>query len=193
MRNLRFPAVIATVVLTGGFIACATPQAENQPDESRYELTKDSRGRVIRLDRRTGEVVLVDNLLRRGQPPTQSGPIMRGPSPNLAVPAQQADSREQKTSAAPSPGNPNQDGESTAPTIRTAMCAAATTIHSGVTIADSPVYPGADLTVPLVTLPSGILLSVEDRSGDWIRVGLDSRWGSTTGYIHCESLRPFSP
>ena len=177
--------------------------ASSTSSESRYQLTKDKDGRVLRLDTVTGEVTVAE--------PAPAAPSRQRPSSAVAAPAKVPEpapnppvaevvaSAPPRPLPIPIPADPAPQAQVRPPVEIVAapsraendVCAREDFIRSVATLADVPVYirPGPT-EKPLATLTNGVALMVIERAGDWMLVRFqDFRFGPRVGYAHCSQLR----
>jgi hypothetical protein len=132
-----------------------------QTDDSRFELKHDQDGRLVRLDKSTGEVTVVESPAPAGE---RSAKRPKAKRPNASssepvAPAQTACGSERpKTVTVSAPG--------------------------------APVFiQPRILPTPLVTLAAGTELPVVRSESSWYYVRFDDkRWGPRFGYIQCSSV-----
>lgn len=160
--------------------------------ESRYELKEDNQGRLFRLDRVTGEVVLLQEAIRQSRSRTidvqPSAPRIAGRAPRVPVPTV-VENPQAPVIAQEPVGNVDQGQQ--APVTAIGLCGRTQVARTGVTLADAPVFAAPEnLLTPLTTLVSGVLVPIAEQSGDWLLIRFeDLRWGSRAGYVHCSNLR----
>lgn len=134
------------------------------PQEAQFEFKNDDHGRLVRLDKRTGEITVVEDPAAHTAPATSRRREKRkpvaAPRPDPAVPAK-----------------PSACGEEHARRVTVAAEGAPVFIYPRV------------LPTPLVNLPSGTELPVVESAGSWYRVQFeDENLGPRQGYIHCASV-----
>jgi hypothetical protein len=193
---------LSTLLCLWGSAGCNLPEVSSTSSESRYQLTKDRDGRVLRLDTVTGEVTVAapTPVTVRPTPPARADSPPAETRGNVAEPADTrslSGSIPASTSTAVTP-EPRPTVEITAkptgPALGTAgidMCARQEIARQAVTLADAPVYVEPRVTqAPITTLASAVLVAVAERSGDWVLLRFnDARWGPRAGYVHCRQLR----
>ena len=138
--------------------------SSSKPQEALFELKNDDHGRLVRLDKRTGEVTVVDD-----------------PAAHTAR-ATSHRREKRKPVAAPQPDE--------AIPVKPSACGDEHVRRVTVAAAGAPVfiYPRV-LPTPLVNLPSGTELPVVESAGTWYRVQFeDKNLGPRQGYIHCASV-----
>lgn len=153
---------ILPFVTAGGDASRATP-----PDSNRFELKQDGQGRLVRLDKMTGEVTTVNS------PPAGSRRTRK-------VATDAAKGNSERVGAIPDPGPLcDQAGGSTPHTVT-------------VSTENTPLFMKPRvLPVPLTNLSAGSVVPVVEMEGDWYLIRFkDRRWGSRVGYIHCSDVRP---
>lgn len=174
--NVRFPSLTST--------------AADKTTESRYQLTKDKDGRVLRLDTVTGEVTVAEPAKapptrQRASAPAAAAVVSesRSASPAPPLPAPAAPPTEESHPNVEIPPAPTNTGID--------VCGREDLIRNVVTLTDVPVYVDARrMDQPLTTFPSGVMLMVFERSGDWLLLRFqDARFGLRFGYAHCSQLR----
>ena len=201
-------AAVAVIFCAGAGVACNirfpsdTANASGTPSESRYQLTKDKNGRVLRLDTVTGEVTVAEpapapqtrqreasaaaTLAKVSEPTANLVDEVAASEPPrpLPIPADPAPAEELRPSVAivAAPARAEND-----------VCAREDFIRYVATLADVPVYiEPRPMEKPLSTFTSGVLLMVIERSSDWVLVRFqDLRFGPRVGYAHCSQLRAF--
>jgi len=154
-------------------VACSACGIGSTPnDQSRFELKQDDKGRVIRLDRVTGEVTAVDasRLVPAEQPlstkaksESPAGPKATG----LPAPSRPAST----ASRAVAPAMPRAIGQTFAVAVAT------------------PIYqtPAPNQT-PLRVVEAGFVLSFISSDGTWYRVMFDDPTGGRLyGYVAAKS------
>jgi hypothetical protein len=152
---------------------CGPARSVEPRSEDRFELKHDERGRVVRLDKTTGEMAIVsgDRLI-----PIKSNAGDR----NTRAPRQTASAEE-------SPKNPPDEQpptkSSSAPALRAAMesmIGRQTNLQ-----AEAPVFITATATqTPLTVLPAGSTVRVIGIEADRYLVEFDDRqWGRRAGFV----------
>jgi hypothetical protein len=199
-------AAVAVILCACAGVACNirfpsdTANASGTPSESRYQLTKDKNGRVLRLDTVTGEVTVAEPA-----PAPQTRQRAASAAATLAkVSEPTANLVDEVVAAAPSrplpiPADPAPAAELRPPVASVAaparaennVCAREDFIRYVATVADVPVYIRPRPTEsPLATLTNGVALMVIERSSDWVLLRFqDLRFGPRVGYAHCSQLR----
>ena len=198
--------VVAVVLYACASVACNirfpsdTANASGTPSESRYQLTRDENGRVLRLDTATGEVTVAEPA-----PAPQTRPRAASAAATLAkVSESTANVVDEVVPAEPPrplpiPADPAPAGELRPAVAVVAaparaennVCAREDFIRDVATLADVPVYIQPRPTEkPLATLTNGVALMVMERSSDWVLLRFqDLRFGPRVGYAHCSQLR----
>jgi hypothetical protein len=147
-------------------IGCGDLRDSSQASEqARFELRNDNNGRLVRLDKTTGEITVVDD------PATHTPP------------AAGRRTREKRRPVVASASDH-------AASVTSTGCVTEHVRTVTVTAAEAPVFilPKV-LPTPLVTLPSDTELPVVESTDSWYRVQFeDSRLGPRVGYIHCGSV-----
>jgi len=139
--------------------------SSHPPEQTRFEFKNDNNGRLVRLDKTTGELTVVDD------PATHTPPV-----------ASRHTREKRKPVVAPMSDH--------AVSARSAECVSEPVRTVTVTAAGAPVFIHPQvLPTPLVILPSGAELPVVESTGSWYRVQFeDSTLGPRVGYIHCGSV-----
>ena len=163
----RRTAGLLTFVLTCplAMVACSEHRdSSSPPEQSRFEFKNDDHGRLVRLDKTTGELTVVDDPAAHTPPATKRSREKRKP-----VTVSTTDS---------------------AKPVTTSTCGGEHVRRVTVAVAGTPVFIQPQvLPTPLVTLPSGTELPVVESAGSWYRVQFeDTTWGPRIGYIHCGSV-----
>jgi hypothetical protein len=183
----HFSIVALTILVSGCSRIGSTPPQSN---DSRFELQRDTQGRLIRLDRVTGEMVLIDGTRLK------------------ALPADSNVKRPQTVSRRSEPSMDKTDRARSVP-IATPTLAGGTTPLASVVLAAATASPGNTVALtaaapvfltptssqtPLRVLPAGsvvTVIAIEDR---WYRVEFnDEQWGRRVGYVAKASTTPTSP
>lgn len=180
------------LITTGLVYSLACDELKNgsqkTTDSSRFELKQDNQGRVIRLDKVTGEVVVVDGTKLVPLKPEAAirTPVNRPPASPKAVSSappvqeQRADpvamTTEPVTLQPPDAPNVQGDASRSAPAV---------VGHSAVLIAATPVFVTArGNQTPLMTLSKGAVVRVRAVEGDWYEIEFDDpRWGKRVGFV----------
>jgi hypothetical protein len=175
--------------------------ASSTSSGSRYQLTKDKDGRVLRLDTVTGDVTVAE--------PAPAAPSRQRPNSAVAAPAnvpEPAPTPPVAEVVASEPPRPLPVAADPAPRAQVRppaeivaapsraennVCAREDFIRNVATLADVPVYIRPRPTEkPLATLTNGVALMVIERASDWVLVRFqDFRFGPRVGYAHCSQLR----
>ena len=201
-------AAVAVILCACAGVACNirfpsdTPNASGTPSESRYQLTKDKNGRVLRLDTVTGEVTVAEpapapQTRQRAASATATLAKVSEPTANLVDEVAASEPRR----PVPIPADPPPAEQLRPPVAIVAaparaennVCAREDFIRYVATLADVPVYiEPRPMEKPLSTFTSGVVLMVIERSGDWVLLRFqDLRFGPRVGYAHCSRLRAF--
>lgn len=149
---------------------------------SRYTFAQDDQGRLVRLNKHTGELVLVESSLPQ---PVARRPRAAAPEVAVAEPAQPD-------------ATPDVPSEADTPDL-TAQHTPAPTCPSPATFAEashirvkstSPVFvEPRELRVPVATMTAGAVLPIAEVANDWLLVRFeDDQWGPRVGYIHCATV-----
>jgi len=151
---------LAGAVLLAG---CGRHPSPGPATETRFELKQDPEGRLVRLDKATGEVTVVDNSPAR---PEKKQP-RKGRSPSIAEPT------------APSRKTVSACGNDHVRVVSVTSPTAAVFVRPQV------------LPTPLITFETGAQLPVVKTEGAWFYVRFDDRrWGPRFGYIQCADVMP---
>jgi hypothetical protein len=163
-RALRLLTLVLAWPLTT--IGCGDLRNSSHPSEqARFELKNDNNGRLVRLDKTTGEIRVVDDPATHTPPAAgrrtreKRKPVVASTSENAAL-------------------------------VTSTTCVTEHVRTVTVSVAKAPVFilPKV-LPTPLVTLPSDTELPVVESTGSWYRVQFeDSTLGPRIGYIHCGSV-----
>jgi hypothetical protein len=165
---MAYRSATLAIFLLGGTlftVGCGEPDnSAARSENSRFELQHDKQGRLVRLDKTTGKVTVVDTSATRAESPTRR-------------------TREkQPTSSTPPPTTPSDAAAS--------ACGNQGLTKVSVVLSAAPVFIQPQrLPTPLVTLAIGTDLPVVKAEGDWYLIRFDDkRWGPRVGYIHCASV-----
>lgn len=188
-------AALAVALLTAGCDRLQWPTTTTHDEASRYETTKDGRGRLVRLDKVTGKVTMVNGT--------------KAPLPATAtLPAAARAARRARTASEPSlqpqptsaPARPavSKPAAGALPPVPTPIAFGELCGNPGervaVTLVDTGVYARPNLGTPLVgRVVSGTLVTIAGDSGQWLRATLERRRGPLSGFVHCTALRPLTP
>lgn len=176
----RILAPIAAVLFSISLSACHLWDKTPAPADSRYQLSKDSGGRLVRLDTVTGEVTIVEGgTIQAHQTPRRAEPVTlkdeQPPATNAPV----------QTPAVPLP-----------PTVVDDPCPLITgPLRVGIILTEARVFiRPRELQTPLATLANATRVSMLERSGEWVLVRFeDRRWGPRVGYVRCSAVRAAKP
>jgi hypothetical protein len=165
--------VVLTSILMFSTACNEAPRTTQEAD--RFELKQDARGRIVRLDRVTGEITEVTG--------AQLAPGKRHQNPIGSAATRQ-----------PTDRSDGVDPPATANVPEASLCNQE--VHSGpktvtVSTAKAPLFiEPRVLPTPLTDLPRGAEAPVVQVEGDWYLVRFeDRRWGSRVGYVHCAQVR----
>jgi Zn-dependent protease with chaperone function len=176
---------------------CNLP-ASDTSGESRYQLTKDPDGRVLRLDTVTGELTVAAPASETNPRPVAPPTIPTKPAPPERPAEGVADDRPVPNFSSPVQADSQPIAQipisTTATATRSAgidMCSRSELTRQAVTLADTAVYVEPRVTqTPITTIASAVLVTVAERSGEWVVLRFnDARWGARAGYTHCSQLR----
>ena len=166
------------VVLTAALMfstACSDVGKTTQPDADRFELKQDARGRIVRLDRLTGEITEVTSAQAR------SGKRHKNPIRNAAT--EKSTDRVDRVDPSPAANAPE------ASLCNQAEHSRPKTITVSTTKAPLYIEPRV-LPASLTELPTGSEAPVVQVEGDWYLVRFeDTRWGPRVGYVHWTQLQ----
>jgi len=165
-------ALVALAATALGIVTAscdALPRNEPAPSgQDKYQLMRDGRGSVIRLDKATGEMWLVEGVNLTPLKPTGGGnaPLAgKSPPPTKAVP----------------PETPTRTANTEA--SRTAVEALPGQMITITATASVFVSPNRNQT-PLIVAAPGSTFSVRGTEGDWYYIEFnDARWGTRVGYV----------
>jgi Zn-dependent protease with chaperone function len=172
MQMYRVALVFAVLA---GTAACdrILPASSNQSQE-RFELKQDSQGRVIRLDKTTGQVVLVDGtrLVPLGKP--ELGSASTDSKPVASQPAKAIDSASNTQIPATRTSPPSREEPVSPSEIEVISITA-----------NAPVFATTDQTArPLVIAAKGSRFRVTGERGDTYRVDFtDPQLGHRIGFV----------
>jgi hypothetical protein len=162
-----FGLLLACQLVVGGCGQFGEPAPRTE--DSRFELTHDKQGHLIRLDKATGKVTVID-----------------APAPRTVTPARQT---REKRSAVETPSTTT-SSQVTTPSCGNEHITNVRVAKSGAAVFIQPQV----LPTPLLTLAIGTELPVMKSAGGWYYVRFeDNRWGSRFGYIHCSSVVSAGP
>jgi hypothetical protein len=187
-----FAAIAAASIFSLGCQAWKDATAQQQ-DQARYELKQDSQGRVIRLDKMTGEVVIVDGTRLvpvKGTTPAPNSrqkviqvptraPLVAGSSPEK-LPESAAAGIEPITLRPPDSSTGGVSPVKSEPAPEAVTPGQQATIAS-----ETRVFVSAsERQIPLTVLNRGTLVRVRAVEGDWYQIEFnDSRWGRRFGFV----------
>jgi hypothetical protein len=170
----RSVVVVATVSVGCNDTSIAPPKVT--PEETRFELRQDNRGRVIRLNKRTGEMSVVDGT--RVTPLRDvAGSNPRPPAPQPADSVLRGSSVQRPTQRPP---KLDERAEMPAGPVHVALPGQLVRVTT-----TAPVFlESRAMKTPLEVLDPGVTLKVLDNEGDWYRVEfVSNRFGQRVGYI----------
>jgi hypothetical protein len=186
-RSLGLAVVVAVGVAFS--VGCDRLTARNQSEPERFQLQRDSQGRMIRLDKVTGEVVIVDGT-RLIPVKSPNAPSARG-SARTAGAAKQAE----HVPAAPVVPTANEPAATlpAQPALLTSIPAETLPhdypplpVGQMVMINEpAPVFVAAKQTrTPLQIMTTGSRVKLLGAEGDWYRIQFaDARWGPRVGFV----------
>jgi Zn-dependent protease with chaperone function len=168
----RLPPLAVLPIITVAGLSCSTPERQDPPPQDRFELRADSGGRLIRLDKTTGQVSVVSG----GPPRATTAPQKRPNNDEFA-----------------SVGIPSA-GASLPHDACTAVRAHERPFRLRVIGTEAKVFVAPrQLRVPVATFSAGATLVVDAVEGDWLLIRfVDPRWGDRVGYVHCSLVTPIS-
>ena len=171
IRKAVQASIVASGLLTGACDAAPVSGAPALATAQRYEFTKGADGRVLRLDKVTGEVTAVE---RNQRPRRPQAPPPQSPAAQTAVPS------------------PEVRHEPPAAQSSNTACELTGSASNVVTLAAAPVYLEArELAAPLATVVAGVLLPVKATIGEWFEVEFQhTRLDYQRVYVHCSQVRP---
>lgn len=186
-------SALALAVLTAACDDLPTIPMTPTPDHtSRYTVTKDQQGRLVRFDPVTGDVMGLHDEKKVTARRSSKGPVARqtavpavvdAPAPPVAVQAR----RITAVSAAVLPL------ESTATRIKFDQLCSQSEARVAVTLVDTGVYARPSIGTRMVgRVVSGTLATIAGGTDDWRRVSLESPKGPLAGFVHCSTLRPLA-
>jgi hypothetical protein len=159
---------MARVALAGAVLlaGCGNPRNSSTPaGDTRFELKHDQEGRLVRLDKATGEVTVVEEAPTRVEPATNQARKRRRPT--VAAPT------------GPSHIPPSACGNEHVRIVSVTASTAAVFVRPQI------------LPTPLITFETGAQLPVVKTEGTWFYVRFDDRrWGPRFGYIRCADVTP---
>ena len=168
-RHALWLVLVTAITLS---TACGNANNAAQSDANRFELKTDAQGRVVRLDRATGAVTVMNGRApsREGQTNASEKTVATGRS-DRPEPATPPASPEPASSCA-------QAGSLSGRTVTVSTDKAPLFIEPRV------------LPVALTNLSAGSVVPVLQVEGDWYRIRVnDGRWGPRVGYLHCTNTR----
>ena len=171
-QSVRYFSVIALALLADGGCDQVHSFVSRDGKDTTFELKQDSQGRVIRLNKVTGEVVIVDgtHLI----PVTDTDPSAAGATSKRV---QTTPRTLVRPATQPQAGA---DAEAAVPASGQAPAGSAVTI----TLA-APVFVTAGRSqTPLEVARKGSVLRLLGADGDWYRVEFDDpMWGRRVGFV----------
>jgi hypothetical protein len=175
-RQRVAPRLVATLLLLAGgtvSFACSTDKSQPPSDQAKFELKQDSQGRIVRLNRITGEMAVIQG--------------------NQVIPASES-SKAKARSATRTARSPKPE-----PTPADQPIAAAepvTRARPGETVTTSteaPIYVTPGYPTPLRVVGAGSVLRVVAIQDDWYQVEFkDPQWGKRVGFVSMASTRASS-
>jgi hypothetical protein len=179
----------ATVLLVSAIAGCdLTPSSRITFGEARYELREDKEGRLIRLDKVTGEIVLVQDAIPQSNRTTRAQPSPpQAPRRTARVSAPQIVESPQPPITSEGVAAPRE----LASIATLDLCGHTQIPEMGVTLADAPVFAAPQtIPTPLATLVSGVIVQITEQADDWLLVRFeDPQFGPRAGYVRCSNLR----
>jgi hypothetical protein len=178
-----------TILLVSAIAGCdLVPSSRITFGEARYELREDKEGRLIRLDKVTGEIVLVQEAIRQSNRTTRTQPSPPQ-APRLSAPVSAPQVVEPPQPPITSEGLAAPQELASIATLD--LCGHTQIPDMGVTLADAPVFVAPQaLPTPLATLVSGVIVQITEQADDWLLVRFeDPRFGPRAGYVRCSNLR----
>ena len=150
--------------------ACSTDTTQPPNDQAKFELKQDSQGRTIRLNRITGEVVVIQG--------------------NQVIPVSESSKAKARTatrtarSPKPEPTPADQPIAAAEPVRRARPGETVTTST------DAPIYVAPGNQTPLRVVGAGSVLRVVAIQDDWYQVEFkDPQWGTRVGFVAVTSTR----
>jgi hypothetical protein len=178
---IRHLSTVAVLLL---FAACRPAEPPASRSEDRFELKQDDRGRVLRLDKTTGEMAIVrgDQLIPITS--AKGDTASRAPRQTAGVPDSSKNARgEQASTKSPSP----QPAAPTSPVPLESMIGRRTNLQT-----PAPVFITATARqTPLTVLPAGFPVRVIGSEGERYLVEFeDPQWGQRAGFVGASAIGP---
>ena len=161
--------VASLLLLAGATVspACSTDTTQPPNDQGKFELRQDSQGRIVRLNRITGEMAVIQG--------------------NQVIPASES-SKAKARSATRTARSPKPE-----PTPADQPIAAAERARPGETVttsSEAPIYVVPGYQTPLRVVAAGSVLRVVARRDDWYQVEFkDPQWGRRVGFVAVASTK----
>ena len=174
-------------------------------EDARYELRQDEKGRLVRLNKVTGEVTLLtDGKAIPVVKPDPEAPSSR-PSPNAASVAKPSVPGVKRTSSSTSGGSSTVVTSSVTPSSEQAtIVRSPNATEPSAVLVNTPFPDGATVTIkntsplflvpdqrrtPLLTMEAGTVVKVLGTEREWYRVEFNDRYnGPRVGYVRSENI-----
>ena len=164
--------VASLLLLAGGTVspACSTDTTQPPNDQAKFELRQDSQGRIIRLNRITGEVAVIQG--------NQVIPV----SESSKAKARTATRTAQSPKPEPTPADQPIAAAEPVPRARPGETVTTST--------EAPIYVAPGYQTPLRVVGAGSVLRVVAIQDDWYQVEFkDPQWGTRVGFVAVASTR----
>jgi hypothetical protein len=193
-RSLASFAAIAVVsIFSLGCQAWKDATAQQQ-DQARFELKQDSQGRLIRLDKTTGEVVVVEGTrlipvkpsaavqtTPPSLPPSRLSTAAKSVAVTTPQPEQPSDSARRVEQIKPITLQPPELAKVPPEGVPSARAGAG---QSASIAGATPVFVTAREQTPLTVLAKGTVVRLRGVEGDWYQIEFDDpRWGRRVGFV----------
>jgi hypothetical protein len=152
--------------------ACSTDKTQPPGDEAKFELRQDSQGRIVRLNRSTGEKAVIQG--------DRVTPVAESSSTGIRTATRTAE--------------PSREGQPIAaadqPIVEAKPGPRAHVGETVTTTTDAPIYVRPGYPTPLRVAAVGSVLRVVGIQEDWYEVEFkDPQWGSRIGFVAVTSTR----
>ena len=176
MNPAAGPRAICGLLLPRGATvspACSTDKIQLPNDQAKFELRQDSQGRIIRLDRSTGEVAVIQG--------KQVIPVSESSKAKVRTATRTAQSPKPE----PTPADQPMTAAEPVPRARRGETVTTST--------DAPIYVAPGHQTPLRVVGAGSVLRVVALQDDWYQVEFkDPQWGTRVGFVAVASTRASS-